>query len=323
MSFYVDANEQRQKARWAEQRLQEHTALRQPRRGPALEADLDPSTPESALPPVFRTHEGYANAREPSVDRRAARFRDTHIYGPPPPPPARADDIQRVLPPKRWLVPQDVANMGITNDPRYAVQPTPTPEYTAIAHRFTDDPPPPPSTEGGIPALQPFTPALPPTPAHIPQEIQELVGQHLGLTLPPDPPVPTGGLTPSQKKRLRRKKAKLARTTPPSPAPYPLPQDRNGGPHVARAPSTTNGHTPTPTPALVEPTVPDAPLPRRACGHEVVVQLRVQGLAVHHRLVCPLSPWPHPGQPHLLKLDPAPEQPDGTEIFVGWWGPGE
>jgi hypothetical protein len=41
------------------------------------------------------------------------------------------------------------------------------------------------------------------------------------------------------------------------------------------------------------------------------------GQPVVHRLVCPLSPWPHPNQPHLLKLDSA--QDDGAEIFVGWW----
>jgi hypothetical protein len=130
-SYLVDADDQRQKARRAEQRLLEHDATRVPRRGAP-----PPDSEEqeiSNLPPVFvRPDSGPVYSRETSLDRRSARFRDTHLYGPPPPPPVSPDEVPRLLAPARFLVPQELANQGVTNDKRYAIRPESQAPQTAV-----------------------------------------------------------------------------------------------------------------------------------------------------------------------------------------------
>jgi hypothetical protein len=117
-------------------------------------------------------------------------------------------------------------------------------------------------------------------------------------------------LTASQKKRLRKKKAK-ERGSQSRPAPYPLQQDMN-----------TNGHAPD-FPAEIWPEPNPEASPQTECNREAIVRFydpRTQK-HVEHRLVCPLKPFPHPNQPHLLQVPSALD--DGTEIFVGWWGKDE
>jgi hypothetical protein len=133
---------------------------------------------------------------------------------------------------------------------------------------------------------------------------------------------PSLPLTISQKKRLRKKKAK-ERSASARPAPYPLQQDQRPQPEPYHP--DTNGHVPnfqediwpTPAPFPVEPT-PEA-LQQTQCDQEAIMRIYdpKQQRHIEHRLVCPLKPFPHPGQPHLLQVPSALD--DGTEIFIGWW----
>lgn len=340
--MYRDPGEQRQAARWAEQRLIEHTAhYHQPRPG-----SPDPDESHS-LPPVFRVEGQWSNSRDTSIERRNARFRDTHLYGPPPPPPTSPNEIPRALRPMTFLVPQEVANQGITNDIRYAVPSAPMPpslppEYSLIGA-------PPPSripqaydpqwsidepeerspryrmTPQGIaptqpqpqPQPQPSPPQAPPFEL-LPPDVQQVLMTAHGQSYPPASLPSSQRLTYSQKKRLRRKKNKAA--SQPRPAPYPLEQDRQDRPYSPHSPtqSDQNGHSNLQVPA---PPEPDPNISTRpACDHEVQVVLFANGIRTPYRFRCPLSPWPHPGQPHLLKLEASDPN---TEVFIGWWGPGE
>lgn len=94
MSFFVDAQEQRERARRAEQRLLEHDAIRTPR--PPTRSDEADEYADYRPPPVFLRDGAYQQSRETSVERRAVRFRDGL---PPPEPEVAPQNIQRVLPP--------------------------------------------------------------------------------------------------------------------------------------------------------------------------------------------------------------------------------
>lgn len=302
MAFYVDASDQREKARRAEQQLLEHTARRVPKQVPVPSEEDEITT----LPPVFKRENGYEYTRETSLDKRAARFRDTHLYGPPPPPPVSPDAVPRVLPPKRFLVPQELANQGITNDPRYAVPSIP------------------------VEPVQPHAYAVPNgVPNSIVEAPQRILGYESEHTWPTGPyadsvpqharrvPLPdavvstlleaTGQpLSPSQKKRLRKKRAKAARRG--SAAPFPLAIDQ-----PARSPGASGASVSAPPP------VPDPAVTQTMCEARVAVVLP-DGTV--HQAVCPLKPFPHPNQPHMVELRPAPEN-EGTAVFLGWWHPGE
>lgn len=322
MSFYVDADDQRARARRTEHVFHEHNARREQKlREQGQRVDWRAvDDPANNLPPVFLdpTSGEYSHARDPSGDRRNARFRDQHIYGPPPPLPARYNDpefgVPRVLPPQKFLVPQQVADQGITNDPRYRVlsPPHPMPQVPP-----NPSPYPYPQPHGYPPPPPPASPAA----FLLPPEVAMQVYQNQRQQYPPvdtsyEQDAGTASLTPSQKKRLRKKRAKLARTAQTTPAPP--------GPVSVPAHERTNGHAPQ---AHALPSFsPPAPDPRyseqrRTCSHEVIVALPYQGQWVSHRFVCPLSPFPHPGQPHLLRLQDA--QGGDTDIFVGWWEPDE
>ncbi len=107
---------------------------------------------------------------------------------------------------------------------------------------------------------------------------------------------PPSQLTPAQKKRLRKKRAKLGQQTV------------SASNQVAAPQPTTNGVHPTPGLAPTQQ--------RKECAHETIAHLR-NGYAF--RLICTQSPWPHIGQPHMMRL----QSEDGSEIFVGWWKDGE
>jgi len=349
VTFYVDQADQREKARRAEQALLWHSENRTPR--PV--APLDDEHERSSLPPVFQKGPAgqgqWEYARETSVDKRSARFRDTHLYGPPPPPPVAPDQIPRLLPPPKFLVPQELADRGVTNDPRYAVRadprygPTPSPTGPPLDPQSPQEPDPnfdplqrvyqeiPPDYEAETPRYRQTPQGLgaafvpnpaPPRRLAYPQAIippEVLAQMHDGRVpllpaYPPGPPAhrePPQDLTPSQKKRLRRKRAKEAKgSRPPSPAPFPLPQDAADMRAPAPSPLSQNGQPP------IEPA--HIPETRPYCGHEALAVFKHGGMEFTHRLVCPLTPWPHPNQPHLLKIPSG--QDDGTEIFVGWWG---
>lgn len=280
--FYVDADDQRARARRAEQRLRERDQNR-----PIRPRAYDPSddTAESSLPPVFRKEGYYAAGRDTSVERRAARFRD----GLPPPPPPTFDqigEIPRLLPPSLpALVPPDQFGMPAPTGqvvpgypPTYQDRP-PLPEPPEPQYRLTAQ------------GLVPYAP--------LPPEVQP----RLSAPVPPNGLAP---LTPSQKKRLRRKRKReadgTAGLTSPRPAPFPLAVDLQ-----------TNGYG---LPSAVFPTHPE--ITQTRCEAEVLVRMPNGST---HRLVCPLQPFPHPNQPHMIQLPSA--QQDGAEIFIGFWMPGE
>lgn len=326
MSFYVDQDEQRQKARWAEQRLLEHSQNRAPNgsRGYRSLEEEDDTNP--GLPPVFKHDGQMLNARDNSVSRRAARFRDGL---PPPPPPAldsgrETPQYLRPAPPP-LMSPEEMerrARGGAREDGGggggYATQAPPL-----DPDRFAPHLPPGQTTYDeedreeleyvrtplgmvprlavsvSIPASLPPSLRVPTPTTAVFQPTQERAPlwqptEPISLAAPA-PPQSRTVLTPSQKKRLRRKKKQ---------------QQQQGMKENAQ--NRQNGHTaslPPPT-----PTYPDAPL---RCDAPVRFRMPDGSL---HTLHCPLTPYPHPNQPHLVQLEPAN---DGTEIFVGWWAPGE
>jgi hypothetical protein len=130
---------------------------------------------------------------------------------------------------------------------------------------------------------------------------------------------PSLTLTASQKKRLRKKKAKERINQQARPAPFPLQQDQYPQPEPYYP--DTNGHAPNIQEEIWP--IPPEPNPEAStqteCSREAIVRFydpRTQR-HIEHRLQCPLKPFPHPGQPHLLQLPSALD--DGTEIFIGWY----
>lgn len=297
MSFYVDADDQRQKARWAEQQLLAHDE-RRPARPPRYDpADDEPS---SGLPPVFRKEGYYAASRDTSIERRASRFRD----GLPPPPLLTPEmdptAIPRLLPPSLPpLIPPDQfgapLSAGRQTDPQAPPDWLP-PEPPEPQYRMT--------AQGLVPTSQLRWETRLPDPSTM------SVFPYSDSNRPFEPPV---SLTPSQKKRLRRKRKKEANGTapglpgPPRPAPFPLAVDMPANGHAPGLPGP---------PSAVFPTHPE--ITQTQCSAEVLVRMPNGST---HRLVCPLRPFPHPNQPHMIQLQSA--QPDGAEIFIGFWMPGE
>lgn len=114
-------------------------------------------------------------------------------------------------------------------------------------------------------------------------------------------------LSQSQKKRLRRKRNRDERRQMNGAAPYPLPQDRHVPPNgvaVELAP-------PSPT------SIPD----RESCEASCEVLLPDGS---RQTVICRLTPFPHPNQPHLVQMRDANGRPNhAAEIFVGFWLPGE
>jgi hypothetical protein len=132
-----------------------------------------------------------------------------------------------------------------------------------------------------------------PPPRLVPQEVFEQMAHSPAAAYSPSPtptqPRERERLSPSQKRRERRKKSRGV--------PYPLPQDQE--------PAWEPVEPTNPT-ATVSPTC-DTKARLMVAGHEVV-------------LVCLMTPWPHPNQPHLVRLEPTE---DATDVFIGWFGPGE
>jgi hypothetical protein len=337
VSFYIDSNEQREKARRAEARLLEHSVVRPQRHTPVWDEPAE----ISALPPVFRVDGRYPGGRETSVEKRDARFRDTHLYGPPPPPPVHPDEIQRLVPPTKFLVPQHLADRGLTNDPRYAVN---DPQAYAISPNSIPPAPSPPSSPSPVPfdsldPLQRVEQWLPPdddeyrpryrmTPNGfapilgdpLPAATPAVSSSFVPFAIPPEVQAQMGSTrTGSQKRRQRRKEKKRAANGASRPAPFPLQIDQ-------QVPTPTqNGHAPTPArdsgppPTLPPPPEPDPQITQTQCD-AIVRVIMPNGSQVGLR--CPLRPFPHPNQPHLVQLEPAPGYED-TSIFIGWWNPGE
>jgi hypothetical protein len=148
----------------------------------------------------------------------------------------------------------------------------------------------------------------------LPPPEPEVAPDAIGRVLPPPPPVLVdrrrkdahgAGLSPgradelthSQKKRLRRKRNRAERQQDPA-APY--------GDASGRLP-------PSPTPT-------DRPV-RESCDAACILRFPDE---TTQRVVCRLTPFPHPNQPHLVQIRDAHGRADhAAEIFVGFWLPGE
>lgn len=285
--FYIDADDQRQKARLAEQRLLEHSATRQPRRASRYAEDDDE---QSSLPPVFRREGQYANGRDTSVERRASRFRDGL---PPPPPPVPVDEVPRLLPPPPPPLLDAYGN---------PVQPS---LYPQQVQSFQEDGPQREyrRTAAGIVPVYNGQAA----PAQLVYPEQPLYSASI--------PVGPGPLSESQKKRLRRKKNRDAKRTP-SPAPFPLERDRDISP---RLPATATTLPPPPLELTLPPSPTYPEITQTACDVECIVRMP-NGSA--HRLRCPLTPFPHPNQPHMVQLQSADPSVQ-AQVFIGFWMPGD
>ena len=128
-------------------------------------------------------------------------------------------------------------------------------------------------------------------------------------------------LSPSQKRRLRRKKQQAAVPGYANPPPSALPmspesevRDVRDVPHL---------------PPYVQPTTllpgTDPRAARLECEAHLEITLPDQQYPddpYRLTLTCPLRPWPHPNQPHVVEL-PAhvtatPEHPR-LQAFLCWW----
>lgn len=259
----------RQKARLMEQNLEIHNQRRRElglqRPAESLRTPWDRRPDAAPAPAFYRDDTGLVDpdSRPPSWDpsRRAARYRD----GPPPPPPVAARERQQLL---QQL---DRGELSATpTEPRTRRRPpgvqqrlVPQEVFERMTHRPADY-----------------------SPGYDPQHEHPIGEQR----------VQTARLSPSQKRRERRKKSRGA--------PYPLPQDATRPPVPQQ-----------PVWAPVEPTNPTAHV-STTCDTEA--RLNVAGHEVV--LVCLMTPWPHPNQPHLVRLPPTE---DATDVFIGWFGPGE
>jgi hypothetical protein len=309
--FYIDADDQRQKARWAEQRLLEHSESRQPcppSRRSATEED-DPVA--ASLPPVFRREGQYQTARDTSIERRAARFRDG--LPPPPPPEPLGDGVPRMLrPASPPLLDQRLLDRGVAIpvEPVSSAQPVQSmPPMIALpqadqAYREDESEPQYRMTPQGLVPVVNTAAAPPLVPTKDLTWGNAFIDPNQLVIVLPD--IDAASLSPSQKKRLRRKKKKLS-TGASRPAPYPLQIDQSR-PVVSAPPPATNG--------AVHPS--HSEIRQTACDAEVLVQMPDGSV---HRVRCPLTPFPHPNQPHLVQLRSA--QGDGAEIFLGFWMAGE
>lgn len=142
---------------------------------------------------------------------------------------------------------------------------------------------------------------------------------------PPPPAVRTAQVSPltqSQKRRLRRKRQRV------------LPQDESFSTPPTESLTWTNtfisaedisAAVPIPAVEPVEPTDPNHRAYRSpthdSCAAEVLVSFQTHGTASPIRFVCPLKPYPHPNQPHLVQIPI--EHTGGAEVFLGWYNEGE
>ena len=131
-------------------------------------------------------------------------------------------------------------------------------------------------------------------------------------------------LSPSQKRRARRRRAREEQSPQsPEPAfpreypqqiiPTPLPPSRANG----TQPRTIVPEDLDISAGPVHPTYPDIDL-NASCA--ATARFRIDGGAI--TLTCILKPYPHTGQPHLVQIPPSTLE-GASEMFIGWFGPGE
>jgi hypothetical protein len=119
---------------------------------------------------------------------------------------------------------------------------------------------------------------------------------------------PPGPLSKSQRRRLRRRRSQPDQEQPPAHTP-PAQQQ-------AIQPVLSNGHVPG----------PPVQNPGRAVSYACEARLKLilpdtvtpSAPPFELELVCPLRPWPHPNQPHVVEL-PAYVAPDVASAFICWY----
>lgn len=254
MSFYVDSSEQREKARLAERRLLEHEQAR----SRLINSGRIRPEDEFMLPKSG----AYVDLRQPIAQpdyeghvpsTTPDKYAARFRDGLPPPTPPRLRD--QPPKPQRRLIPQhelDARTRRSSPDVNIDLD---VPESApALDVRWTNR----------FPEADSMTPL-------VPAEV-----------------VP---LSPSQKKRLRRKRKREAVRI------------------------SQNGHRHDDLPSAY-PEEPDYPPTQQYCDAQVPIRLPDGST---HLITCPLTPFPHPGQPHLVQLQTI----DGATAFVGFWMPGE
>ena len=239
----------------------------------------------------------------------------------------------RIRPDEEFMLPKSGAYVDLT---RPTVQPdyedhVPSTAPDKYAARFRDGlpPPTPPALRDQPPRpVRRLIPQQELDARHAPREIRRTSRADLARDPVPDPvpdmrwtnqfpeadrmmattplvPDFTQPLTKSQKKRRRRKRK----------------QQETGETGGITSP---NGHDhdpdtlPLPSPL---PPYPDEPPPssypiQTRCDAILLIKLPDGST---HEIICPLTPFPHPGQPHLLQLQTEP----GATAFVGFWLEGE
>lgn len=159
------------------------------------------------------------------------------------------------------------------------------------------------------------SPSVPP-----PQQSRPLASTPVYGSLPPAAPATSSRwtdqdalLSQSQKRRLRRKKQKQGVGMP------TLPQTRDSRVPfdlVNPAPEySTNGVSPT------DPAQPWSDPETDVCSAEVMIAVEDPrgGDPIPLWFTCPLRPYPHPNQPHLIQIPF--DNTGGTEVFLGWFDP--
>ena len=326
-------------AHWAESVVLAHNQRRVPQGPATYRSPYDAAAPDAA-PPALDPGESrrtWGYSADPHA--RAARFRDGLPPPPPPPRPITEREVAQILQqagldpadpksPDRYaegvrlghLPPLDEARamLGLAQT-RRAASLRPQDEFDAKLGVFNPNEQLAQARKRHASGGQTRPPTLSPPPDH---QNGRLTRPGLSLPLSVEPPAYGGSpvmlpadllpamaqslpLTPSQKRRLRRRRqrehqeALVEQVVPTQPAPAPT-----------QAVAPTNG--------VYHP--PEAPLPSRECGHQA--RLYLPHLGQWLEVACEISLRPHPGQPHLLQVPPA--YLDGaTEVFIGWFGPGE
>jgi hypothetical protein len=196
------------------------------------------------------------------------------------------------------LVPQDLLD-GKHRPPSPPPIPTPSPPPPSA---LRPSPPPPPMMPDLIfaPAVQPLpsTPAIPAIP----------IGGPMSPAPAQQSAYPPGPLSKSQRRRLRRRRSQPDQEQPPAHTP-PAQQQ-------AIQPVLSNGHVPG----------PPVQNPGRAVSYACEARLKLilpdtvtpSAPPFELELVCPLRPWPHPNQPHVVEL-PAYVAPDVASAFICWY----
>lgn len=320
-------------------RIMEH-ASRRPHLGlappayalpPPLQTAWD-SDPNRDPPAVILPDRPHDERPGPSSrpDRRSARYRDGQGPPPPLPPVITERDVLAVAaalgidPTSPDVLTQldRAARDGLIPSVEEAAQALARARYQekrARAHSLVPQglfDRPDPVSRSPIPATSPATaptpqpgPLAPHPPPAPPEERPRMTQPQIPAQIPA-PSTPPGVSTPLSKSQKRRARRAKSLVPPRELSPGPT----NGYAPVYPSQPSPRVSRPVSCPGRLQLTLPDELSPASPYT-----------LTVH----CPLAPWPHPGQPHLVELPAGwaeeASAPSPPRVFVGWYtdSPGE